>query len=77
MAETGSITKIVFSGGAEVTVAADAQEVRRLLSEGAGNSGEPFTHFKSAGRDEVDVYVAADQVAFVQQAIERTGFASF
>jgi hypothetical protein len=77
VAEPGDITKIVFTGGAEVTVAAEAREVRRLLSEDVVNHGEPFTHFKSAGGDSVDVYVAASEVAFIQQAIERTGFSSF
>jgi hypothetical protein len=77
MAEPGDLTKIVFAGGAEVTVAAEAREVRRALSENVVNHGEPFTHFKSAGGDAVDVYVAAGQVAFIQQGIERTGFASF
>jgi hypothetical protein len=77
MADPEGLTKIVFTGGAEVTVAAEASEVRRLLSEDIVNDGEPFSHFKSAGGDAVDVYVAAGEVAYIQQAIERTGFASF
>jgi hypothetical protein len=77
MAETGVTTKIVFTGGAEVIVAAEAREVRRILGEDIVKHGEPFTHFTGAGKDEVDVYVAAGQVAFIQQALERTGFASF
>jgi hypothetical protein len=77
--EPAGLTKIVFTGGAEVTVAAEAHEVRRLLSEDVAGEGggDAFTHFKTAGRDAVDVYVAAGEVAYIQQAIERTGFASF
>jgi hypothetical protein len=65
MADEGK-TKIVFSGGAEITVAHDAREVRRLLSEDRVKHEEPFTAFKSERGD--DVYVAVEQVAYVEQA---------
>jgi hypothetical protein len=55
---------IFFSGGATVTVTAEAEDVRNRLAE-AKQDCEAFAHFQAQGSG--DVYVAADLVAYVQQ----------
>lgn len=55
----------MFVGGAEVTVEADARDVRRLLSDDKLRRGEPFAAFTTqAGGTEV--FVAAEHVAYVE-----------
>jgi hypothetical protein len=60
-------TKIVFSHGEEVTIHAQAREVRRRLSKGR-KAGEAFTKLKTD--HDTAVYVAAGQVAYIEQIPE-------
>jgi hypothetical protein len=55
-------TRIVFSEGANVTVTANAQEVRETLAQDK-KAGQPFTQLKEQGGR--GVYVAADRVAYI------------
>jgi hypothetical protein len=57
-------TKIVFAGGAEVTVAGAAIEIERTLSRG---SRSDLAHFTKADRHGGAVYVSAAQVAYIEQ----------
>jgi hypothetical protein len=82
------LAKITFTGGAEITVDEDASDVRRRLSAdriavlGGEHSryatprvAEPFTMFKTPAGGEV--YVAAEQVATIQQVEHRNKSAGF
>jgi hypothetical protein len=60
-------TKIVFSHGEEVAIHAQAREVRRRLSKGR-KAGEAFTKLKTD--HDAAVYVAAGQVAYIEQLPE-------
>jgi hypothetical protein len=60
-------TKIVFSHGEEIGVSAQVQEVRRRLSKDR-KAGQLFTKLKT-GHD-TNVYVAVDQVAYIEQLPE-------
>jgi len=65
MAESESTaTRIVFAGGAEVTVAGAAEEIERTLSRG---SRSDLAHFEKAGGHGGVVYVSAAQVAYLEQ----------
>jgi hypothetical protein len=55
-------TRIVFSEGANVTVTANAPEVREVLAQDK-KDGQPFTQLQEQGGR--DVYVAADRVAYI------------
>ena len=61
--------RIVFAGGGEVTVAEDAAAVQLALSEDRSR-GELFTKLGAHGA-ELELYVAGDQVAYVQQIPSR------
>jgi hypothetical protein len=62
--EESAATRIVFAGGAEVTVAGAAEEIERILSRG---SRSDLAHFKKADGHGGAVYVSAAQVAYVEQ----------
>jgi hypothetical protein len=55
-------TRIVFSEGANLTVTANAHEVRETLAQDK-KDGQPFTQLQEQGGR--DVYVAADRVAYI------------
>ena len=55
-------TRIVFSEGGNLTVTANAQEVREALAQDK-KDGQPFTELQEQGGR--DVYVAADRVAYI------------
>ena len=58
--------RIVFTGGAELVVVEDGSQVQKALSKDKG--GGAFTTFNLPSREgERLVYVAAEQVAFVEQ----------
>lgn len=57
--------RIVFTGGAELVVVEDGAQVQKALSKDKGGGG--FTTFNLPSREgERAVYVAAEQVAFVE-----------
>ena len=58
-------SRIIFSDGAGVTVAEDAQGVRDALGKDKHRSGDPFSYFR--GPNGEDFYVAADRVAYIEQ----------
>jgi hypothetical protein len=55
-------TRIVFSEGGNLTVTANAEEVRDALAQDK-KAGEPFTQLQEQGGRVV--YVAADRVAYI------------
>jgi len=55
-------TRIVFAEGANVTVTANAQEVKETLARDK-QAGKPFTQLQEQGGR--DIYVAADRVAYI------------
>jgi hypothetical protein len=57
-------TKIVFSHGEEVGVQNQVRKVQRRLSKDR-RAGRAFTKFRSGHG--TDVYIAADQVAYIEQ----------
>jgi hypothetical protein len=57
--------RIVFAGGAELTVTEDAAKVQLALSEDRSR-GELFTRFGAYGA-ELHLFIAGDQVAYVQE----------
>jgi hypothetical protein len=61
-------TKIVFSGGEELKVDGQPKQVRDRLSR----KGARFARFKKAGAGVVDVWVAAGQVAYIEQIPEQS-----
>ena len=61
--------RIVFAGGAEITVAQDAAKVQLALSEDRSR-GELFTQFGAYGA-ELELFIAGDQVAYVQEIPSR------
>ena len=63
--------RIVFAAGAELTVAESADEVQEALSQNRSR-GELFSRFGAHGA-ELALYVASDQVAYVQEVPTREG----
>ena len=63
--------RIVFAAGAELTVAQSATEVQESLSQNR-SKGELFSRFGAYGA-ELELYVASDQVAYVQEIPTREG----
>ena len=61
--------RIVFAGGTELTVAEPANEVQQALSQDRSR-GELFSRFGAYGA-ELELYVAGDQVAYVQEIPSR------
>jgi hypothetical protein len=58
-------TRIVFTDGAHITVIEDAENVKDQLTEDKLGSGEVFRRFEAQGGR--SVYIAADQVAYLEQ----------
>jgi hypothetical protein len=61
--------RIVFAGGTELTVAEPAKEVQQALSQDRSR-GELFSRFGAYGA-ELELFVAGDQVAYVQEIPAR------
>ena len=61
--------RIVFAAGTELTVAEDAAVVQQALSQDK-SKGELFSRFGAYGA-ELELYVAGDQVAYVQEIPTR------
>ena len=64
-------SRIVFAAGTELTVAQDAASVQQALSEDR-SKGELFSRFGAHGA-ELELYVAGEQVAYVQEIPTRDG----
>jgi hypothetical protein len=60
------VATVYFSGGAKVAVSEDAGDIRERLAESDG-----FVDLKTA--DGRDVYVAAGQIAYIEQDQDRPG----
>ena len=61
--------RIIFAGGTELTVAEPANEVQQALSQDRSR-GELFSRFSADGAS-LELYVAGDQVAYVQEIPTR------
>ena len=61
--------RIVFSAGTELTVAESAVDVKQALSEDKSKN-EMFSRFGAYGA-ELELYVAGDAVAYVQEIPTR------
>ena len=61
--------RIVFSAGSELTVAEGAGAVKQALSEDKSKN-EMFSRFAAYGA-ELELFVAGDQVAYVQEIPTR------